>query len=439
MLVLFETPAGYALFRVKEDDCLKHEDEFTRRLEDPEGCAELLKLESFMKFENMAEALKGSVKISDGKMPKKLKKFLAREFADEELKSQSLIVSDPRLGSKIAKKLGIKVVSDSLTNELMRGIRAQFTSLVSQLEEKDMKMMAVGLSHSISRHKLKFSPDKVDTMIIQAISLLDDLDKEFNTYVMRLKEWYGWHFPELAKIATDNLAYVRTVLLIGERSNAQTADLSQIHHSDIVDEIKNAARISMGTEVTEDDLDSILFLARQIVDMSEYRINLHMYLRDRIVAIAPNLTRLVGEIVGARLIAHAGSLVNLAKQAASTIQILGSEKALFRALKSKHDTPKYGLIFHASLVGQAAPKIKGRIARALAAKAALSVRYDAFGDSSKLEMGDSSYKKVLSLLSSLEKSSAHRASVSGNAKRAHAKHQLRPAKRYNSDNDLVLN
>ena len=76
-------------------------------------------------------------------------------------------------------------------------------------------------------------------------------------------------------------------------------------------------------------------------------------------AIAPNLTVLVGELVGARLIAHAGSLLNLAKHPASTVQILGAEKALFRALKTKQDTPKYGLIYHASMVGQATPKNKG--------------------------------------------------------------------------------
>ena len=77
-------------------------------------------------------------------------------------------------------------------------------------------------------------------------------------------------------------------------------------------------------------------------------------------AIAPNLTVLVGELVGARLIAHAGSLLNLAKHPASTVQILGAEKELFRALKTRQDTPKYGLIYHASMVGQAAPKHKGK-------------------------------------------------------------------------------
>jgi nucleolar protein 58 len=97
-------------------------------------------------------------------------------------------------------------------------------------------------------------------------------------------------------------------------------------------------------------------------------------------AIAPNLTVLVGELVGARLISHAGSLTNLAKSAASTIQILGAEKALFRALKTKHDTPKYGIIYHASLIGQASGKNKGKIARVLAAKAALGLRVDALED-----------------------------------------------------------
>ena len=73
----------------------------------------------------------------------------------------------------------------------------------------------------------------------------------------------------------------------------------------------------------------------QVVALSQYRLQLSDYLRSRMQAIAPNLTIMVGELVGARLIAHAGSLINLAKQPASTVQILGAEKALFRALKTK--------------------------------------------------------------------------------------------------------
>ena len=151
----------------------------------------------------------------------------------------------------------------------------------------------------------------------------------------------------------------------------------------------------MGTEISQSDLDNILLLVDQIISLSEYRSQLYNYLCSRMRAIAPNLTTLVGELVGARLIAHAGNLVNLAKQPASTIQILGAEKALFRALKTKHDTPKYGLIFHASLVGQASLKNRGKIARTLAAKSALALRYDALvgmttrsGDSANVEIDE---------------------------------------------------
>ena len=240
--------------------------------------------------------------------------------------------------------------------------------------------MSLGLSHSLSRHKLKFSPDKVDTMIIQAIALLDDLDKELNTYAMRVKEWYGWHFPEMGRIVNDNLAYARVILSMGMRTSASTADLAEILPEEIETAVKAAAEVSMGTEITTEDLDNIQALAEQVVSFTEYRQQLSSYLSARMAAIAPNLTALVGDLVGARLIAHAGSLMNLAKSPASTIQILGAEKALFRALKTKHDTPKYGLIYHASLIGQATGKNKGKIARILAAKAAIGLRVDALAD-----------------------------------------------------------
>ena len=240
--------------------------------------------------------------------------------------------------------------------------------------------MSLGLSHSLSRHKLKFSPDKVDTMIVQAIALLDDLDKELNTYAMRVKEWYGWHFPELGKMLNDNLAYARVVLKMGMRTKAADADLAEILPEEIEASVKAAAEVSMGTEITAEDLENIQALAEQVVEFTDYRQQLSGYLSARMAAIAPNLTALVGELVGARLIAHAGSLMNLAKSPASTIQILGAEKALFRALKTKHDTPKYGLIYHASLIGQASGKNKGKIARVLAAKAAIGLRVDALAD-----------------------------------------------------------
>jgi nucleolar protein 58 len=115
--------------------------------------------------------------------------------------------------------LSFDIVADSSTVDLYRAIRTHMSSLIPEILPNDLRQMSLGLSHSLSRHKLKFSPDKIDTMIVQAIGLLDDLDKELNTYCMRSKEWFGWHFPEMAKIVTDNVAYAKVIKTMGISSN----------------------------------------------------------------------------------------------------------------------------------------------------------------------------------------------------------------------------
>merc|ERR1719424_1414265 len=181
---------------------------------------------------------------------------------------------------------------------------------------------------------------------------------------------------------------------MGPRTKCKAIDFSEIMPEEVPQEPQDAAEISMGTEVSGEDIENILMLTDQVISLSEYRSQLWEYLKNRMQAIAPNLSVMVGELVGARLIAHAGSLMNLAKQPASTVQILGAEKALFRALKTKHDTPRYGLIYHASLVGQAEPKHKGKISRVLAAKCALSIRVDALGETSEPTVGYEGRLKV---------------------------------------------
>ncbi|KAL8711803.1 MAG: hypothetical protein Q9225_007053 [Loekoesia sp. 1 TL-2023] len=327
----------------------------------------------------MRTALEQSAAIVEGKVTPTLAGMLD---AIKDEKKASLAVADPKLANAINKlpQLSLSLISDSSTAELYRSIRSHLSSLIPALVPEKVNTMSLGLSHSLSRHKLKFSPDKVDTMIIQAIALLDDLDKELNIYAMRVKEWYGWHFPEMARIVNDNLAYARIIIAMGMRTNAANADLAEILPEEIETAVKAAAEVSMGTEIMSEDLDNIRGLAEQVVSFTSERAQLSSYLSARMAAVAPNLTALVGDLVGARLIAHAGSLMNLAKSPASTIQILGAEKALFRALKTKHDTPKYGLIYHASLIGQATGKNKGKIARMLSTKAALGLRVDALAE-----------------------------------------------------------
>ena len=331
-------------------------------------------MKAFGKFDNTTEALEAAASLVDSKLSKGLKKFLKKNAEGE-----TLGVVDAKLGSIIKEKLGIPCIYSSGVLELSRGLRYQLEGLLTGFDS-DLKPMSLGLSHSLSRYKLKFSPDKVDTMIVQAIGLLDDLDKELNTYAMRVREWYGWHFPEMTKIVSDNIKYAKAAKLMETRDKAAGIDFSEFLEEEEESAMKEAAIVSMGTEISTEDVINISALCDQVIALSEYRGQLFDYLRSRMAAIAPNLTVLVGELVGARLIAHVGSLINLAKAPASTIQILGAEKALFRALKTKHETPKYGLIYHASLIGQASAKNKGKISRVLAAKCALGVRVDALGD-----------------------------------------------------------
>merc|ERR1712183_275176 len=171
---------------------------------------------------------------------------------------------------------------------------------------------------------------------------------------------------------------------------------------EIADEVRAAAETSMGTEITDEDLANIMTLCERVIELTEYRASLAEYLKLRMNAIAPNLTHMVGELVGARLISHAGSLMSLAKHPSSTVQILGAEKALFKALKTKHDTPKYGLIYHASLVGQAGSKLKGKVSRMLAAKASLACRVDALGEETNTDLGIEHRAKVESRIRQLE-------------------------------------
>ena len=376
MLVLYETPAGYALFKVSDEKKMQEVEDITKAFEDADGASRMLKLKAFHKFEDTSEALVAASAMLESSVSKPLKKFLQKNIVNKELKDE-LAVYETKLGKAINEKLDIPCIYNDKVLELMRGVRQNLESLLGGATENDLKVMRLGLAHSLGRHKLKFSPDKVDTMVIQAIGLLDELDKELNTYAMRVREWYGWHFPEMGKIVTENVPYAKCAKKMGMRTNCVQCDFADILDEETEQELKEAVQISMGTEISDDDIGNIQSLCDQVVALSEYRVQLYEYLQNRMRAIAPNLTTMVGELVGARLIAHAGSLMSLAKHPASTVQILGAEKALFRALKAKHDTPKYGLIYHASLIGQAAPKHKGKISRVLAAKCALSIRVDA--------------------------------------------------------------
>ncbi|OAO96076.1 hypothetical protein AXX17_AT5G27080 [Arabidopsis thaliana] len=398
MLVLFETSGGFALFKVLDEGKLSNVEDLGTEFYSAESARRMVKLKVFHKFDNTSEALEAVTKLVEGTPSKGLHKYLKNNCDDGEI----LAVADPKLGDIITEKLDIECVHNDAVMELLRGVRSQLTELLSGLDDNDLAPMSLELSHILARYKLKITSDKVETMIFLSIGLLDDLDKERNTYTKRVYEWYGLHFPELANIVQDNILYAKVVKLMGNRINAATLDFSEILADEVEAELKEASMVSTRTEVSDLDLMHIQELCDQVLSIAEDKTLLSDDLKNKMNKIAPNLTALVGELVGARLISHCGSLWNLSKLPGSTIQILGAEKTLYRALKTKQATPKYGLIYHAPLVRQAAPENKSKIARSLAAKSALAIRCDAFGNGQDNTMGVESRLKLEARLRNLE-------------------------------------
>jgi len=400
-----------------------------------------VKLKYFHKFKDITEALAANIAAHEGTVFKSLKKTLKSCYSDIH---EELAVADVKLGNAIKKKLEIPCVYNTAVQELIRCIRSQAENLVTDVTNKEMTAMALGLAHSLSRYKLKFSPEKVDIMVVQAISLLDELDKQLNNYIMKAREWYGWHFPELNKIVKDNIKYIKTMHALGQRENSTKCDLSDIMDEETELQVKEAAQTSMGSEISEFDVIHMQYLCIEIIELTDYRNYLSNYLTNRMTALAPNLTVLVGDLVGARLVAKAGTLTNLAKHPASTLQILGAEKALFRALKARKKTPKYGLIYHAQLVGRSSVKNKGKISRMLAAKAALAVRIDALTESNSdlynsCDFGAEHKARLEQRLRMLEEGNQRRISGTAKAKATFEKyHTNNENKQYGISADSTL-
>lgn len=182
-------------------------------------------------------------------------------------------------------------------------------------------------------------------------------------------------------------------LLIKDRKNLENKEIQTQLEELLMDSAKtqavvDAARASMGMDIAPIDLANIEMFASRVISLSSYRKRLTEYLRLKMHDIAPNLTAIVGESIGARLISKAGSLINLAKYPASTVQILGAEKALFRAMKTRGNTPKYGLLFHSTYIGRAQKRDKGRIARYVSNKCSIASRIDCFTDEASSVFGE---------------------------------------------------
>lgn len=386
LYVLYEHASGYALFRVKEfEEIGAFLTQVEQSVLDLSKFNSVVKLIAFSPFVSGLNALDNLNSISEGVLHEDLKLFLDSNLPKPSGKKDAKLqlgVADSKISAAINETIGVSCTHVGAVPEVIRGIRLHFPNLVKGLTDKSQAKAQLGLGHAYSRSKVKFNVNRVDNMIIQAINLIDQLDKDVNTFSMRIREWYSYHFPELVKIVPDNNMFAKVVKIVKNRKELSDDALEQLEEV-VMDSAKaqaiiDASKSSMGMDISPIDLINIQLFASRVIDMFDYRKRLHEYLHSKINQVAPNLSSLIGDQVAARLISHAGSLTNLAKYPASTIQILGAEKALFRALKTKSNTPKYGLIFHSSFIGRAGTTNKGRVSRYLANKCAIASRIDCF-------------------------------------------------------------
>lgn len=371
-----------------------------KSIQDLSKFKKMVSLVSFSPFKNAAHALENANDISEGTVNEDLSALLELNLSKPKGGSSIVLgVSEPILANAIKSTVGLKCDTSESTAELIRGIRFHASKLLKGLQTDDLTKAQLGLGHSYSRSKLKFNVNRVDNMIIQAIALLDQLDKDVNLFSMRIREWYGYHFPELVRLVPDNYEYARVAKFIGAKETLtvdKLTDLASLLGDDTTraQNVIDAAAGSMGSILSEIDMLNISAFATRVVSIADYRKSLTSYLAEKMNLVAPSLTALLGERIGARLISHAGSLTNLSKYPASTVQILGAEKALFRALKTKGNTPKYGLIYHSSFIGRAGPKHKGRISRFLANKCSIASRIDCFSETPTPKFGEALRQQV---------------------------------------------
>ena len=212
-----------------------------------------------------------------------------------------------------------------------------------------------------TKEKVASSVNK-DNLISQAISAVEELDKAANLLVRRLREWYELYSPEFSRTVGDNEAFVRLILEKSKEEQLKELNLKS----------------TMGASLAKKDVDQALSLAKRILILYEERKNLEEYVESVMKDYCSNLLILAGATIGARLLREAGSLRRLAMEKASTLQLYGAEKALFRHIKTGARPPKHGFIINHPLVSKAPTKDKGKVARALADKLSIACKVDYF-------------------------------------------------------------
>lgn len=348
-----------------------------------------------------------------GEIAKRLERVNLGEIIGEvksligELKSEgyeTFVFEDAELAQNVREELKVNSevkAQSSIAGDLRENL-GEYAVKVQFLESpSELPKLVHEVSMELSRISVRKAAERRDSLVVQAVEALDDLDKTLNLFAGRMREWYGLHFPELNRLINNHEIYAKLVYNLGKRENFSEENLSKYDFPRRkVSRVVKAAQTSMGAELYDGDIEQIQTLCAQYLNLYEARKKIERYLEDMMEEEAPNVSALTGPILGARLIALAGGLENLAKMPSSTIQVLGAEKALFRSLTTGARPPKHGVLFQHALVHGAKRSLRGKISRALAGKIAIAARTDVFSGG---YVGDQLKKALLEKVEEIKK------------------------------------
>jgi len=324
----------------------------------------------------------------------------AKKIAEKLKLSEIKIIDEEKQLQQDAWKKGYKEFIFSMRKEGAEHVEPQ--NKVWQLVRENIRTVAIdkkfvnnqaefnqlltSVNLELAKVKIKRAVEK-DNLIIQASRTAEELDKSLNVFIERLREWYGLHFPELDRSVDNHEKYAALVAQFGRRTN--------------IDEFREIAQKSMGADLSDEDIAVIQTYATKILELYRLRRDLSNYIENGLREVAPNFTELAGPMLAAKMISRAGGIERLAKMSSSAIQLLGSEKALFRHLHGQGKSPKYGIIFSHPLIQSAPQKHKGKIARLLASKLSIAIKIDKYSRENKSEKLKEDLKaKIKEILSS---------------------------------------
>jgi nucleolar protein 56 len=387
-LLLYETTLGFGLYEYVPVKIDTLDDKIlTERHHNVGSFIQILKLFCVYNFSTATTALKNIAFIGESKLTDELISFITTTPEVLNCRLFLLGIQEFRFGVAIKEQTGVTCICTGITNKLFRGIRSHlFHGLwLRRHIESELLSTQLHLGYIHSRTKIKQNSTRTDLMIIQAVELANATEKDIQSSSIRLRRWYGMYFPELAKIIdADYLKYAKVSLLLMDKSNVTSKVIPHLclitlDNKEACDIVK-WAKISIGKCVHRTEIYIIKQLAKRVVNIASFRKMIYQYLHDKMNNIAPNLSALVGTLVGAQLIHFGGSLQRLAKHPPSFLRILSVEKNLLQHIFSMQVNTKQCYLNKQSplFTGKNYRQIRRRLSKYITNKCTMAARIDAF-------------------------------------------------------------